>query len=83
MDINTKIQIVANQHNRSLVSKYTGFFFIWISGEDDVQTALNKNCSISHNNGNYKNLSQTSNVTFFIKNHLYNIRFKETSWPTY
>lgn len=26
MDINTKIQIVANQHNRSLVSKYTGFF---------------------------------------------------------
>lgn len=27
MDINTKIQIVANQHNRSLVSKYTGLFF--------------------------------------------------------
>lgn len=26
MDINTKIQIVANQHNRSLVSTYTGFF---------------------------------------------------------
>lgn len=53
MDINTKIQIVANQHNRSLVSKYTGFFYLfWISGEDDAQTALNKNCSISHNNGN-------------------------------
>lgn len=53
MDINTKIQIVANQHNRSLVSKYTGFFvFFLISGEDDAQTALDKNCSISHNNGN-------------------------------
>lgn len=52
MDINTKIQIVANQHNRSLVSKYIGGFLFWISGEDDAQTALNKNCSISHNNGN-------------------------------
>lgn len=27
MDINTKIQIVANQHIRNLVSKYTGFFY--------------------------------------------------------
>lgn len=82
MDINTKIQIVANQHNRSLVSKYTGFFFNFELAEKMMRKLPQiKTVQLATITG--INLSQTSNVTFFIKNHLYNIRFKETSWPTY
>lgn len=40
MDINTKIQIVANQHNRSLVSKYTGVFFIYFELAEKIMRKL-------------------------------------------
>lgn len=40
MDINTKIQIVANQHNRSLVSKYTGFFYFYFELAEKMMRKL-------------------------------------------